>query len=133
LEFHRRHVHWASPDRREFLDVELLAAIREVLGCRPDGKELTESEREALSHPQTLAVLDRLEQRYRREAAEVRKQESNSIVAQVGLADLINRMEKGLPIVSEQVACALYHELEAVNHRLEVLEREIRRANQSRS
>ncbi len=122
LEFHRRRVHRASPDRREFLDVELVAAIREVLGNRPGGKAVTEAEREALTHGQSLAVLDRLERRYRREAEEARKQETADRIGRVTLADLVARLEQGGPILSEQVACALYHEVGEIQRRLERLE-----------
>lgn len=122
LEFHRHNVLRVTTGRRRFLDEELTAAIQQVLGKEPGQVPVSEAEREALTHPQCLAVLDLLETRYEREAAQARKKEQDRKIARVRMADLVAKIEKSSPVVAEEVACALYYELEEINQRLDDLE-----------
>jgi len=122
LEFHRHKVMSVTTGRRRFLDEELTAAIRQVLGRQPGRAPLSEAQREALTHPQCLAVLDILEQRYEREAEQAVKQEEKHKIAHVRLADLVKKLEEGAALKIEEVACALYYELEELNQRLDELE-----------
>lgn len=122
LEFHRRNVYKVSPDRRQFLDEELTAAIQEVLGRTMGGATVSEADREALTHPQCLAVLDTLEQRYERDASAAEKLEVESKIEKVRLVDLVKKLEHGTPVLAEDVAAALYYEVEALNQRLDRME-----------
>lgn len=122
LEFHRHNVLRGTTGRQQFLDVDLLEAIQEVLDKEP-GETPSEAERDALTHPQCLAVMKVLEARYQLEAERAKKREQERKIDYVRLADLIKKLETGNPLKAEEVACALYHELEELNQRLEQLER----------
>lgn len=77
----------------------------------------------SLTHPQCFAVLDLLETRFEREAIHARKKEQARKIPRVRMADLVAKIEKSSPVVAEEVACALCHELEELNQRLDELER----------
>lgn len=121
LEFHRHNVLRVTTGRRRFLDVELPAAIQQVLGKEP-GVTPSESERAALTHTQCLAVLDVLEERIEREAAMASKRQQEKKIDMVRVADLVQKLENQTPMRIEEVACALYYELEELKQRLEELE-----------
>jgi len=122
LEFHRRNVMRVTTGRRKFLDEELTAAIQQALGRPPGDAPISEAEREALTHEQCLAVLDILEKRYEREAEAAEKRDVRRKIERIRLADLVKKLEKSSPVRAEEVACALYYELEELNQRLDELE-----------
>jgi len=121
-EFHRYNVLQVSTGRRRFLDEELPAAIQQVLGRSPGSAPVTEAERGALTQAQCLAVLDVLEKRYAQEAVRAAKRDEERRIGYVRLADLVQKLEKKNPVTAEEVACALYHEVEEINQRLDALE-----------
>jgi hypothetical protein len=121
-ELHRRNVMRVTTGRRRFLDDELTAAIQQVLGRETDGAPPSEADREALTHQQCLSVLDVLEKRYEGDAQKARQRERERKIEHVRLADLVQKLEKHTPVRAEEVACALFYELEELNQRLEELE-----------
>lgn len=122
LEFEERNVYKVSPDRRKFLDEEMSAAIQEVLGRSADGVAVTEAEREALTHPQCMAVLANLEKRYEQDDKAAVKADTESKIKRIRVADLVKKMELGAPVIAEEVASALYYELDALQQRIDRLE-----------
>jgi hypothetical protein len=123
LEFHRHNVMGVTAGRREFLDEELIAAIHEVLGRQPGEPPISEADREALTHEQCLKALDLMAGRYQREADAAEKKEAHRKIENIRLSDLVSKLENRAPIRPEDVACALYYELEDIRQRLEALER----------
>jgi hypothetical protein len=67
-------------------------------------------------------VLDVLEKRYEGDAQKARQRERERKIEHVRLADLVQKLEKHTPVRAEEVACALFYELEELNQRLEELE-----------
>ena len=124
LEFHRRNVVNTARGRREFLDEELIEAIREVLAREPATVPLEERDRPPLTHEQCLAVLDLLEERYSDAAAKTKAESVERHLERISIEDLVRKLEKKAPIKSDQVATALYHELEAIKARLAALEKD---------
>ncbi|HMP82953.1 MAG TPA: hypothetical protein PKA41_09665 [Verrucomicrobiota bacterium] len=122
LEFHKRNIMRVTTGRRKFLDEELTGTIHQVLDRAPDASPVSEQEREAITHEQCLEVLDILERRYQKEAAAAKKETVESKIERVSLADLVKKMNKGAPLRAEQVASALYYELEEIKQRLDELE-----------
>jgi len=119
LEFHRHNVMRITTGRRKFLDEELTAAIQRGLGRAPGASPVSEAEREALTHEQCLTVLDVLQQRYEREIEKTSSRERERKIDYIRLADLVKKLEKSTPVRAEEVVCALYYELEELNHRLD--------------
>jgi len=122
LEFHRHNVIGVTAGRREFLDEELITAIHEVLGRQPGAPPISEADREALTHEQCLKVLDLMAGRYQHEADAAQKKEAHRKIENVRLSDVVSKLEHGAPIRPEDVACAMYYELEDIRQRLEALE-----------
>lgn len=125
LEFHLRNVTRVTVGRQKILDEELLAAIQKTLGRKPDGAPVTEAEREALTHEQCLAVLDVLEKRFQQTAAAVKQKQVERKIEDIRLTDLVGKLEISAPIRSEEVACALYYEVEALKQRIAELEQKL--------
>lgn len=122
LEFHRRNVVRVTAGRTKFLDEELLEAIQQVLGRESDDAPLSEADRAALTHEQCLGVLDLLEKRFAREAKSSRQDQAQRKIENVRLSDLVEKLEKNAPLRAEDVACALFYELEELQQRLAKLE-----------
>ena len=125
LEFHRRNVMRVTTGRQQFLDQELTEAIQQVLGRQPGAGPVSEEEREALTHEQCLAVLDVLERRYQHEGEALQKRDVERKIESIRLADLVKKLETSAPVRAEEVACALYYELEEFKQRLEKIERSV--------
>jgi hypothetical protein len=125
LEFHRRNVVRVTAGRTKFLDEELTAAIQQVLGKEGDVAPLSEAERAALTHEQCLGVLDLLEKRFTGEVKTTRQDQAQRKIENVRLSDLVDKLEKNAPIRAEDVACALFYELEELQQRLAKLEQEV--------
>jgi DNA-directed RNA polymerase subunit RPC12/RpoP len=121
-ELGERNVVRATKGRLQFLDEELTDAIRQVLGREPEQAPLSEAERGELTHEQCLAALERLEQHYRREAEDAHLVESRSKVEEIRLPDLLQTMEQQSVLRAEDVACALYHEVEELKRQIARLE-----------
>ena len=122
LEFHRRNVVRVTAGRTKFLDEELSEAIQQVLGRESDGAPLSEADRAALTHEQCLGVLDFLEKRFAREAKSSRQDQAQRKIENVRLSDLVEKLEKNAPIRAEEVAGALFYEIEELQQRLDKLE-----------
>jgi hypothetical protein len=123
LEFHRHNVMGVTAGRREFLDEELIAAIHEVLGRQPGEPPISEADREALTHEQCLKALDLMARRYQQQADAAQKKEARRKIENIRLSDLVSKLESSAPIRPEDVASAMYYELEDIRQRLEALER----------
>lgn len=122
LEFHRRNIARVTTGRTEFLDEELTQAIQHVLGKDKDGSPVSEADRDALTHEQCLTALDFLEKRLKKEAEKAHEEQTRRKIDKVLLADLVEKLEKKAPIRAEEVACALFYELEELKGRLAELE-----------
>lgn len=137
LELHSQRVVRTATGRLRFLEREIPEAVREVLssGTREDGKEEVKSDPMLISHPQCLAVLDVLEDRYSRRLSRIRAERAKRLLRNVRLADLVTKLEKKARIAPEDVALALYHELTALGRRLDQIESlvENQKANGSRA
>ena len=123
LELHRRNVANTARGRREFLDAELAGSIQEVLSREQGGAVVDEKDRPPLTHDQCLAVLDVLEKRYAEATTKAKAERVERTLENVGIEDLVRKLEKKAPIKSEEVATALYHELEEIKQRLTALEK----------
>lgn len=123
LELHRRNVANTARGRREFLDAELAGAIHEVLSREAGGAVVDEMDRPPLTHDQCLAVLDVLEKGYSDATTKAKADRVERTLEDVRMEDLVRKLEKKSPIKPEEVATALYHELEAVKKRLAALEK----------
>ena len=122
VEFHRRNVGRVTAGRRKFLDEELTAVIQELLGAESGKTPSSEAQREVLTHEQCLAVLDILEKRCRDEIQAAQKRQGGTKIKHIRLADIVSKLEKDNPLKAEEVACALYYELEELKQRLDELE-----------
>ncbi len=129
LEFHLRNVTQTATGRKEFLDGEIVAAIRQVTqssaglpagAATPTGQA---ADPMAMTHAQCLQALDLLDQRYSREAEVTQTTKVERRTERIQLSDLVRKLEKQAPVTAEEVATALCHELEEVNRRLAELER----------
>ena len=127
LEFHRRHVTTVTTGRKEFLDEELIQGIHNLLGRKPGEPPVTEADREALTHEQCLAVLQILERGYQKQADVQRKASTESRVEHIRLPDLLRKLDKEVVMHAEEVACALYHEVEELKRRLDHLESQLKK------
>ncbi len=127
-ELHLRNVTRTASGRVEFLDQELLEAIRQAAGEAVAEREAgsgqaSTSDRPAplISHAQSLKALDLLEQRYTREiehsAGAVRARPED-----LRLAHLTGKLERKETVAVEEVCAALWNELKEINERLTALE-----------
>ncbi len=129
LEFHQRNVTQTASGRKEFLDGEIVAAIREVTrqsGAASAGALSSTGESldpMAMTHAQCLQALDLLDRRYVGESEAIATAEAERKLEPVRLSDLVRKLELQGPVTAEEVATALYHELEEINRRLAALER----------
>lgn len=128
-EFHLRQVVPTASGRRRFLDQEIPDAIREVLlhemsdEEREQAEDLSsENELLSISHAQSLAVLEALENRYSQKMEQLKAEQAKRKLGKTRLPDLVRQLEKKARVTSEDVATALYHELMDVQRRLERLE-----------
>ena len=122
LELHRHNVTRITAGRQEFLNEELAAAIDRIQGRKP-GSAVGEAERGDLTHEQCLAVLDELEKTQAKTAKLLEQQQAGRKIANIRLADLIERLTSSAPIQAEEVVCALYYEVEDLKQRIKELER----------
>jgi hypothetical protein len=126
-EFDHRNVTPIATGRKEFLDQEIPEAIQELRSDEAAEGAEPEAPR-PLNHPETLAVLDRLIQRYSREIKASKTAFAARKLLNVRLEDLVGKLELEAPIKPEEVATALYHELEELKERLSKLEKAGRKA-----
>lgn len=129
LEFHQRNVTQTASGRKEFLDGEIVEAIRQVTG-RPGTTAAAEAsptgraaDPMAMTHAQCLQALDLLDQRYSRKAEATTPPTAERKREPARLADILRKIEKQEAITAEEVATAVRFELEEVNRRLAQLER----------
>jgi len=129
LELHLRRVVQTAAGRLKFLEREIPGAVSEVLLGQTNKDETeganagrVESDPMAISHPQCLAVLDVLEERYSHRMSQARAERAKRLLKNVRLPDLVKKLEKKAQIAAEDVATALYHELTAMNRRLDKIE-----------
>lgn len=122
LECHQHNVTWITRGRQQFLDEELGAAIRHILGRKPGDPVVDPTERAALSHEQCLTVLDVLEKQLQEDTKKLKQKQAALKIDRILLPDLLKKLEINSPIRTEEVVCALYYELEELKQRLEELE-----------
>ena len=122
LELHRHNVTRITTGRQEFLNDDLAAAIDHIQGRLPGKSIVGEVERGALTYEQCLAVLDELEKRQAQTAKAFAQQQAGRKIANIRLADLLERLVSSAPIQTEEVVCALYHEVEGLKQRIAELE-----------
>ncbi len=128
LELHLRKVTRTATGRAEFLDQELLDAIRQVAGNETGTQEAGSGESPSqgkqvppISHAQSLQALDLLEEQYKRKIEE-------SAVSSLRLEDLrithlAHKIKLKVPIAVEEIYAALANELNEIHRRLTTLER----------
>jgi len=80
-----------------------------------------------LSHPQCLAALDVLEERYSQRMDHVCAEAAKQFLGSVRLPDLVKKLERKARVTTEEVATALYLELMDMRRRLDRLESGITR------
>lgn len=128
-ELQLRNVTRTASGRVEFLDQELLEAIRQAAGeavaereARPGEVSTASSPAPLITHAQSLKALDLLEERYTREvedpagAARARPED-------LRLAHLTRKLERKESVAVEEICVALANELREINERLTTLER----------
>jgi len=136
LEFHLRQVVRTAIGREKLLDQEIPDAIHEVLTTNVNSEERERIEHTSarenlinLLHPQCLATLEVLEQRYLHRMDFARAELAKEFLSSIRLPDLVKKLEKKSHVTSEEVATALYLELLDVRRRLDRLESGARGAN----
>jgi len=134
LEFHLRQVVRAAIGRTKLLDQEIPDAVHEVLTTNVSDEARERIEHSPakenlmnLSHPQCLAALDVLEERYSQRMDHVRAEAAKQFLGSVRLPDLVKKLERKARVTTEEVATALYLELMDVRRRLDRLESRIAR------
>jgi hypothetical protein len=129
LELHLRNVTRTATGRAEFLDVELLDAIRQVAGDETGEQEAGPGELPSkgkevppISHAQSLQALDVLEERYAQEIEDAAAGGSGRS-EDLRLAELTRRIKRKVPVTVEELCAAVANELKEINARLAALER----------
>jgi hypothetical protein len=128
-ELQLRNVTRTASGRVEFLDQELLEAIRQAAGeaiaereAGPGPASTPEQPAPLISHAQSLKALDLLEERYTREledpagAARGRPED-------LRMAHLTRKLQRKESVGVEEICAALANELKEINERLTALER----------
>jgi len=121
-EFNRRNVMRTAAGRKRFLDTSIPQAIINVIK-KDTGKAPEDLVKTALTHEQTLKVLDLLETKFDDEADLMAQAlEKVSRIGKTRAADLAMRIESEEIINNEEIATALLNELEEIKVRLAALE-----------
>ncbi len=121
-EFNRRNVMRTAAGRKRFLDTSIPQAIVNVIK-KDTGKAPEDLVKTALTHEQTLKVLDLLETKFDDEADLMAQAlEKVSRIGKTRAADLAMRIESEEIITNEEIATALLNELEEIKVRLAALE-----------
>jgi DNA-directed RNA polymerase subunit RPC12/RpoP len=121
-EFNRRNVMRTAAGRKRFLDTSIPQAIVNVIK-KDTGKAPEDLVKTALTHEQTLKVLDLLETKFDDEADLMAQAlEKVSRLGRTRAADLAMRSESEEIITNEEIATALLNELEEIKVRLAALE-----------
>ncbi|MCL4179356.1 MAG: hypothetical protein KJ072_16640 [Verrucomicrobia bacterium] len=130
LELHLRNVTQTATGRAEFLDQELLDAIRQVAGNEAGTQEAGPGESPAedgqvppVSHAQSLQALDLLEEQYTRNIEE--SAVSSQRLEDLRMTDLARKIGLKVPIAVEEICAALANELDEIDRRLKALERPV--------
>lgn len=130
LELHLRNVTQTATGRAEFLDQELLDAIRQVAGNEAGTQEAGPGESPAevgqvppVSHAQSLQALDLLEEQYTRMIEE--SAVSSQRVEDLRMTHLARKLELKTPVAVEEICAALANELKEIDRRLRALERPV--------
>ena len=130
LELHLRNVTQTATGRAEFLDQELLDAIRQVAGNEAGTQEADPGESPAedgqvppVSHAQSLQALDLLEEQYTRNIEE--SAVSSQRLEDLRMTDLARKIGLKVPIAVEEICAALANELNEIDGRLKALERPV--------
>jgi DNA-directed RNA polymerase subunit RPC12/RpoP len=124
LEFHERNVTQMASGRRELLDSDVLDALNHVLE-KEKGGPVTDEDLRAItvSHAQSIAMLDYLEKRYDRDKHQTRAAEATQKLDSIRMEDVVKKLESKAPLSPEDVATAVFFELEDIKRRLTELER----------
>jgi hypothetical protein len=129
LELHLRNVTRTATGRADFLDRELLNAIRQAAGDRTGtqeagpGEQLDESKNvPPISHAQSLQALDLLEAQYTREIEESAGG-ARERLEDLRIVHLARKIERKDSVTIEEFCAAMSNELKEINARLVALER----------
>jgi hypothetical protein len=130
-ELQNRNVSAIARGRVEFLDQEIPAAIRQVIGG--DATQPAQSPAEgggsdpqllAIHHDQCLAALDRLAQNYQAETTARSDSKGTWEIRGATLDELMARVSKDELITNAELLRALYRELTALESRIRELEQQ---------
>ncbi len=132
-ELDRRNVTPIANGRKEFLDEDVPDAIQQVLDRNPVDEVAVQSGPPSLTHPQTLAALDVLAKRFKEETAKARSALIVRKLSNLRVEDLVSKLEVEAPVKAEEVATALYHELEEIKERLARVEKALRKSRPSKA
>jgi len=128
LEMHLRGVTRTAGGRAEFLDEDLLDAMRLAAGGKTVVQEVGPGQLPSkgkevppISHSEVLQALDVLEDRYAREIQESRGDPGR--LDGLRMTDLARKIERGTPVTVEELYAAVSSELREINGRLAALER----------
>jgi hypothetical protein len=123
LEFSERNVTQLAAGRRELLDSDVLDALRKVLEEDKGAPFTGDIKAVSVTHAESLRLLDQLETRYdasmRRSKAEAAEGKLDSI----RMDQVVRMLETKTAVTPEDVATAVFFELEEIKHRLTELER----------
>lgn len=132
-ELDRRNVMPIATGRKEFLDQDIPDAIQQVVDRDHVDEPAGQSAPPSLTHPQTLAALDVLAKRFKEEAAKAKSALLVRKLSNLRVEDLVSKLEVEAPLKAEEVATALYHELEELKERLTRVEKALRKSRTSNS
>lgn len=132
-ELDRRNVTPIANGRKEFLDEDVPDAIQQVLDRNPVDEVAVQSGPPSLTHPQTLAALDVLAKRFKEETAKAKSALIVRKLSNLRVEDLVSKLEVEAPVKAEEVATALYHELEEIKERLARVEKALRKSRPSKA
>lgn len=121
-EFQQRNVMRTAAGRKRFLDKAIPDAISAVLK-QETGKLPEDLNKVSLTHEQTLKAIALLESKFDDEADMMAAaMEQVSRMGKTRLSDLVMKIEGEAIITNEEIATALFHEVEEIKSRLAALE-----------
>jgi hypothetical protein len=123
LEFHERNVTQMASGRRELLDSDVLDALKEVLEAEKGEPFKGDLKAVTVTHPESLALLDILEKRYDSAMRQTRADAAEGKLDSIRMDEVVKRLESKGNLTPEDVATAVFFELEDIKHRLLELER----------
>jgi DNA-directed RNA polymerase subunit RPC12/RpoP len=123
LEFSERNVTQLAAGRRELLDSDVLDALRKVLEEEKGEPFKGDIKAVSVTHAESLKLLDQLESRYDTSMRKSRAEAAAGKLDSIRMEQVVRMLETKTAVTPEDVATAVFFELEDIKRRLTELER----------